>query len=69
MKMKLHGMYKFRHQPEILKYLGHNFSGNGYWHQFEKIGEQGVWCELLDSDLHLIEEVIDYGHRNQRTAL
>lgn len=47
-------LYKFRSQPEILKYVGKNFSGNGYWHQFEKVGEQGVWCELLDDDLSMI---------------
>jgi len=48
--------YKFKNQPERLKYIGKNWSGNGYWHQFEKAGEQGVWCELLDSDLRLIEK-------------
>lgn len=49
------GEYKFKNQPERLKYIGKNWSGNGYWHQFEKVGKQGVWCELLDSDLHMIE--------------
>ena len=34
--------YKFKNQPERLKYIGKNWSGNGYWHQFEKVGEQGV---------------------------
>ncbi|AHK11659.1 hypothetical protein S141_13 [Shewanella sp. phage 1/41] len=48
--------YNFRNQNERLKYIGKNFSGNGFWHQFEKVGEQGVWCELLDSDLSMIEE-------------
>ena len=48
--------YNFKNQPERLKYIGYNLSGNGYWHQFEKVGEQGVWCELLDSDLHMIEK-------------
>ena len=52
--------YNFKNQPERLKYIGKNFSGNGYWHQFEKIGEQGVWCELLDSDLHMIEKTKAY---------
>jgi hypothetical protein len=50
------GKYNFKHQPERLNYIGKNWSGNGYWHQFEKVGEQGVWCELLDRDLHMIEE-------------
>ena len=49
------GEYNFKNQPERLKYIGKNWSGNGYWHQFEKVGAQGVWCELLDSDLHMIE--------------
>lgn len=46
--------YNFRNQKERLVYLGKNWSGNGYWHQFEKVGEQGIWSELLDSDLHMI---------------
>ena len=45
------GEYNFKNQPERLKYIG-NCKG---WHQFEKIGKYGVWCELLDSDLHMIE--------------
>ncbi len=53
------GNYKFKGQSEKLKYIGHNWSGNGYWHQFEKIGEQGVWCELLNSDLHMLELVVE----------
>lgn len=44
--------YNFKHQPERLKYVGKK----GNWHQFEQIGKQGVWCELLDSDLHMIEK-------------
>lgn len=51
--MKVGQGYTFPSQPELLKYIGKE----GNWHQFEKLGEQGVWCELLDSDLHLIEEV------------
>ena len=51
------GRYNWRSQPERLVYLGHNWSGNGYWHQFAKIETPGtVWCEVLDSDLHMIEE-------------
>lgn len=41
----------FKNQPERLKFIGKK----GNWNQFEKIGEWGVWAELLDSDLHLIE--------------
>lgn len=46
------GAYNFKHQPERLKYIGKHKG----WHQFEKVGVMGVWCELLDSDLHMIEE-------------
>lgn len=50
------GEYNFRDQPERLVYLGHNLSGNGYWHQFAKVDSPGkVWAEMLDSDLHMIE--------------
>ena len=52
-EMKVGQGYTFPSQPELLKYIGKE----GNWHQFEKLGEQGFWCELLDSDLHLIEEV------------
>lgn len=51
--------YRFKHtaeeNPEPIIYLGFNWSGNGYWHQFAKEGASKVWSELLDSDLHLIE--------------
>lgn len=55
--LKIGGLYNFRHQADRLVYLGKNWSGNGYWHQFKKIGDRReVWAELLDSDLHMIEE-------------
>jgi hypothetical protein len=37
MKLELNGKYNFKNQPERLVYLGKNFSGNGYWHQFAKV--------------------------------
>jgi len=49
------GKYNFKHQPERLKYIGLERN----WHQFELVGKQGVWCELLDTDLHMIEETKD----------
>jgi len=49
------GAYNFKYQTDRLKYIGKK----GGWHQFEKVGKMGVWCELLDSDLHLIEETQD----------
>ena len=49
--------YNWKNQKERLIYLGNNFSGNGYWHQFAKVETPNiVWCECLDSDLIMIEE-------------
>jgi len=51
------GKYNFKGQPERLIYVGNNLSGNGYWHQFEKVDEPGkVWSEMQDSDLVNIEQ-------------
>lgn len=55
-KLKLGEKYNFKNQPERLVYLGNNFSGNGYWHQFAKVEEpEVVWSEMLVTDLHMIE--------------
>lgn len=55
--MRIGGQYNWRNQPERLIYLGRNWSGNGYWHQFELVDKPGsVWCEILDSDLKSIED-------------
>lgn len=57
MNMKIGGSYNWKGQPDKLIYLGKNWSGNGYWHQFQKIGDpRKVWCEVLDGDLPSIEE-------------
>ena len=54
--MKMRGRYNWKNQPERLVYVGRNWSGNGYWHQFEKVDAPGrVWCEILDGDLHMLE--------------
>jgi hypothetical protein len=54
---RIGGRYNWRNQPERLVYLGRNWSGNGFWHQFEKVEEPGrVWCEVLDADLSSFEE-------------
>ena len=44
-------MYKWKGQAEILDYLGKK----GQWHQFALIGATAVWCEVLDTDLHMLE--------------
>ena len=52
--------YNWIGQAERLVYLGENWSGNGYWHQFAKVDNPNtVWCECLDSDLTCIEETKD----------
>ena len=43
--------YKWKYEPQILIYVGKK---NG-WHQFTVNGS--VWCEVLDSDLFLMEKV------------
>lgn len=56
-QMKVGSRYNWVNQPDRLIYLGRNWSGNGYWHQFSKIGDpRPVWCEVLDEDLRMIEE-------------
>ena len=58
--MKKDGKYNWKGQPERLVYLGFNWSGNGYWHQFALVDDplKVVWCEIPQSDLHMIEETI-----------
>lgn len=57
--MIIGGRYNWKYQPERLVYIGRNWSGNGYWHQFELVGVPGVWCEVLDSELKMLEESVD----------
>ena len=45
--------YKFTHDDQELVYI----HKEGNWHQFRKAGEVKVWCELMDTDLHMIELV------------
>lgn len=59
-QFKVGGRYNWKNQTERLVYMGHNWSGNGLWHQFSKVDEPGkVWCEVLTSDLHMLEETND----------
>lgn len=52
--------YNWINQSERLVYLGHNWSGNGYWHQFAKVDTPSViWSEILDSELKYIEVTED----------
>lgn len=56
-QMTIGGRYNWKHQPERLVYLGHNWSGNGYWHQFAIVSNPSVvWCEVQTDDLESFEE-------------
>ena len=56
-KLQVGQKYNWKNQKERLVYLGNNFSGNGFWHQFAKVESPDiVWCAVLDSDLLMIEE-------------
>lgn len=58
--MNIGGRYNWKGQPERLIYLGLCEPRNGRWHQFAKVEAPSVvWCEVLDSDLRLIEETQD----------
>ena len=47
------GRYNWKNQPDRLIYI-RKFNA---WHQFKKIGDpRAVWCEVLDSDLPMLEE-------------
>lgn len=50
--------YRWKHDAvNTMVYMGHNWSGNGYWHQFERISQPGViWCEITSRELEMIEE-------------
>lgn len=55
--MIIGGKYNWKGQRERLVYIGLNWSGNSFWHQFEEVGAPGiVWCEVLDVDLSNFEE-------------
>ncbi len=57
--MKVGDFFNFKNQPERLIYLGLNWSGNGYWHQFALAEQPGiVWCEVLTKDLHMLERTV-----------
>ncbi len=53
------GKYNWQYAPERkLVYLGKSRNGAGVWNQFAKVDDPAkeVWCEVLDEDLHLMEE-------------
>ncbi|MBU3577554.1 hypothetical protein [Polynucleobacter sp. UK-Kesae-W10] len=59
--MNVGGKYNWIGQPERLVYLGFNWSGNGFWHQFALVDSPDkVWCEVLGRYLRLIEETKEH---------
>lgn len=55
--LKIGGRYNWKNQPERLVYVGLCEPRNGRWHQFAKVeNPAAVWCEVLDSDLRMMEE-------------
>ena len=49
--------YNWKNQDERLVYLGNNWSGNGFWHQFAKVeSSEVVWCEIKSQNLFMIEK-------------
>ena len=53
MKLIVGNKYKWKHERKILIYVGKN--GNS--HVFNNAETGKTWCEVLDSDLYLMEEV------------
>lgn len=51
MKLVIGNKYKWKHDTQVLTYIGEK----GGWNQFTL--SSNVYCEVLDSDLHMMEEV------------
>lgn len=56
-QLEVGGKYNWKWQEERLEYIGKE----GNWNQFIKVGDKDrvVWCEVLDSDLHMMEETVE----------
>ena len=50
MKLTIGNKYKWKHENVILIFIG-KF---GEWNQFSRL-DGVIWCEVLDSDLQLME--------------
>lgn len=55
-QLRVGGRYNWRGQEERLYYVGPEVYPDGIWHQFAKVGEELIWCEVRASDLHYFEE-------------
>jgi len=52
----------WKNQDEKLAFMGSRFypGDQRRWYQFEKVDEPGkVWCEILESDLYMLEKTKD----------
>lgn len=50
--------YKHKQGSIVVIYLGHNWSRDGYWHQFARVEEPNiVWTEFKASGLRGLEHV------------
>lgn len=61
-QLKVGARYNWVGQLERLAYMGsrHYTGDSRRWHQFEKVDNPGaVWCEVLGSDLGLLEETVE----------
>lgn len=52
MKLVIGNIYKWKHESSRLIYVGKQ----GSWNQFSLENTDELWCEVLDSDLYLMEE-------------
>lgn len=52
MKLVIGNIYKWKHDSNRLIYIGKQ----GSWNQFSLENANEIYCEVLDSDLHLMEE-------------
>ena len=52
MKLEVGKKYKWKHESHTLIYVGKNKG----WYQFSLVNTDELWCECLDSDLHLMEK-------------
>lgn len=53
MKLIIGNKYKWKYDNDILVYVG----SSGRWRQFALASTGKIWCEVLDSDLRMMEEV------------
>ena len=66
MNLVIGDRYNWKNQPERLVYIGMCEPRNGPWHQFAKVeSPDEVWCEVLRSDLHMLEETDQEGGQDE----